>query len=169
MTDTNNNAPTIDGTRLRDALGHFATGVAVVTTVGDLGAPVGLTINSFNSVSMSPPLVLWSLARNAPSFEAFRNHNGFAINILAKEQRDLCMQFARTSDNKFKDVSHRPGYDNIPLIDGATAQLECRTYRRYDGGDHEIYIGEVVGISTFDRHPLVFHRGQFRHLSDAAA
>ncbi len=169
MTDTKSSSPTIDGTCLREALGHFATGVAVVTTVGDGGAPVGLTVNSFNSVSMSPPLILWSLARTAPSFQAFRNHQSFAINILAKDQRELCLQFARSHDNKFRDVSHRPGFDDVPLIDGATAQLECRTYRRYDGGDHEIYLGEVVGITTFDKHPLVFHRGQFRLLSGAAA
>ncbi len=168
MTKVKTTTPVIDGTCLREALGHFATGVAVVTTVGDHGAPVGLTINSFNSVSMTPPLVLWSLARSAPSFSAFRNHPAFAINILAKDQLELCMQFARSSDNKFRNVSYQPGRDGVPLIDGAVAQLECRTYRRYDGGDHEIYLGEVMGLSTDDRHPLVFHRGQFRHLAGAA-
>ncbi|MEX3009699.1 flavin reductase family protein [Hoeflea sp. TYP-13] len=169
MRDTIPNAVQIDRNMLRDALGHFATGVAVVTTVGDAGAPVGLTINSFNSVSLAPPLILWSLARNAPSFDAFRRYSSFAINILAKDQRELCMQFARPADNKFQNVAFRPGFENVPLINGVHAQLECRTYRRYDGGDHEIYLGEVVGISTFEKQPLVFHRGQFTHLSDAAA
>ena len=168
MTEIKKKTPMIDGTCLREALGHFATGVAVVTTLGDAGAPVGLTISSFNSVSMSPPLVLWSLARNAPSFDAFRNHPAFAINILAKDQLDLCMQFARTSDNKFRNVAHRPGRHGVPLIEGAVAQLECSTYRRYDGGDHEIYVGEVIGLATDDRHPLIFHRGQFHRLAGAA-
>lgn len=169
MTDKITKPLHIDSAMLRDALGHFATGVAVVTTVGDGGAPVGLTISSFNSVSLTPPLILWSLARTAPSFDAFRRHGSFGINILARDQQDLCMQFARPSDNKFANVSHRPGYDNVPLIDGVHAQLECKTYRRYEGGDHEIYLGEVVGISTFEKQPLVFHRGQFTHLHDAAA
>ncbi|WP_136656700.1 flavin reductase family protein [Nitratireductor sp. XY-223] len=169
MSDTIPNTIQIDRNMLRDALGHFATGVAVVTTLGEGGRPVGLTINSFNSVSLSPPLILWSLARTAPSFDAFRNYNAFAINILARDQRDLCMQFARPSEDKFRDIAHRPGIENVPLIDGVHAQLECRTYRRHEGGDHEIYLGEVIGISTFEKQPLVFHRGQFTHLSEAAA
>ncbi len=169
MRDTNPNALKIDRGMLRDALGHFATGVAVVTTVGDGGAPVGLTINSFNSVSLTPPLILWSLARNAPSFDAFRRYSSFAINILAKDQHELCMQFARPADNKFENVAFRADFENVPLIEGVHAQLECRTYRRHEGGDHEIYLGEVVGISTFEKQPLVFHRGQFTYLSDAAA
>ena len=158
---------TIDLVELRNALGCFATGVAVVTTVGDHGAPVGLTINSFNSVSLKPPLVLWSLANSAPSIGAFRTHGDFAINILAADQLEICQRFARPSDNKFGGIEYRPGFNQVPLIEGAAAQLECRAYAKYPGGDHEIHLGEVVGITTSERLPLVFHRGQFTSLADA--
>ncbi len=155
----------IEPAELRHALGCFATGVAVVTTLGDHGVPVGLTINSFNSVSLSPPLILWSLARSAPSFAAFCDHGGFAINILADDQLDICRQFARPSSDKFAGIEYRRGYRNVPLIEHSAAQLECRTHARYPGGDHEIHLGEVVSVSTSDKPPLLFHRGQFTSLS----
>lgn len=158
--------PVVDLAELRNALGCFATGVAVVTTVGDEGAPVGLTINSFNSVSLEPPLVLWSLANSAPSIGAFRRHGDFAINILAVDQLEVCRQFARPSDNKFGGVDYREGFNGVPLISGAAAQLECRAYAKYPGGDHEIHLGEIVGINTTDKAPLVFHRGRFTRLPD---
>ena len=161
--------PAIDAVELRAALGCFATGVVVVTTVGDRGAPVGLTINSFNSVSLDPPLILWSQAHSAPSLGAFRKHGGFAVNILADDQIDLCKQFARPSENKFEGVAFGAGYRDVPLICGAAAHLECRSYAQYPGGDHEIHLGEVVGISTSQKPPLVFHRGQFTGLSGAVA
>jgi 3-hydroxy-9,10-secoandrosta-1,3,5(10)-triene-9,17-dione monooxygenase reductase component len=157
---------TIDLDELRSALGCFATGVAVVTTVGDEGAPVGLTISSFNSVSLTPPLVLWSLANSAPSIGAFRTHGDFAINILAVDQLEICQQFARPSENKFDGVEYATGYSDVPLIAGAAAQLECRAYATYPGGDHEIHLGEVVGINTTERPPLVFHRGRFTRIPD---
>lgn len=156
----------IDLAELRSALSCFATGVAVVTTVGDGGAPVGLTINSFNSVSLDPPLVLWSLANSAPSIGAFRAHGDFAINILAADQLEICKQFARPADNKFSGVDYSAGHNGVPLIVGSAAQLECRAYAKYPGGDHEIHLGEVVGIQTSDRPPLVFHRGRFTGLPD---
>ena len=158
----------IEAAELRAALGCFATGVIVVTTLGDQGVPVGLTINSFNSVSLDPPLVLWSLANAAPSAGAFRNHDGFAINILADDQIALCRQFARPSDDKFDGVSFWSGYSDVPLIAGAAAHLQCRAYARYPGGDHEIHLGEVVGYSISDKNPLVFHRGRFTGLSGTA-
>jgi 3-hydroxy-9,10-secoandrosta-1,3,5(10)-triene-9,17-dione monooxygenase reductase component len=156
----------IDLDELRSALGCFATGVVVVTTVGDRGAPVGLTINSFNSVSLDPPLVLWSLANTAPSIGAFRTHGDFAINILAADQIDVCKQFARPALNKFSGVDYRAGYNGVPLIDGSAAQFECRAWATYPGGDHEIHLGEVVGIRTSERPPLLFHRGRFTGLPD---
>lgn len=156
----------VDLGELRSALGCFATGVAVVTTVGDHGAPVGLTISSFNSVSLKPPLVLWSLANSAPSIDAFRQHGDFAINILAADQIDICNQFARPSENKFEGVRYRDGFNGVPLIEGAAARLECKAYATYPGGDHEIHLGEVVDLMTSQRSPLVFHRGQFTQLPD---
>ncbi len=155
-----------DSAMFRETLGCFATGVVVAATRGDKNAPVGLTINSFTSVSLDPPLILWSIALSAPSLSAFREHSAFTINILSKEQQSLCMQFAKPSDNKFKGVDWRPGYQEAPIICDALAVLQCKTYRRYEGGDHEIFVGEVIKMDFTDRKPLVFHRGQFVELAD---
>jgi 3-hydroxy-9,10-secoandrosta-1,3,5(10)-triene-9,17-dione monooxygenase reductase component len=159
----------IDPGTLRDALGTFATGVAIATTIGDGGVPVGLTISSFNSVSLDPALVLWSLAKSAPSIGAFRNHGHFAINILAENQHGVCMQFARPSEDKFSGIPFRPGHAGVPLIDGSAAHFECSTHARYPGGDHEIFVGEVLQLSSSDHAPLVFHRGQFKSVVERVA
>jgi flavin reductase (DIM6/NTAB) family NADH-FMN oxidoreductase RutF len=156
-----NDTRNFDFRSLREALGCFATGVVVVTTLGDHGAPVGLTINSFNSVSLDPPLVLWSLALSAQSLRAFRTHEAFAINILSADQADLCHQFARPSEDKFADVSWTPGLMGVPVLDDAHAHLECKVWRRYEGGDHEIILGEVMALQAHDKSPLVYHRGRF--------
>lgn len=143
-------------------LGSFATGVAVVTTQGEDGAPVGVTVNSFNSVSLDPPLVLWSLSLRAPSLRAFRSHDYFAVNILAADQERLCMQFAKPAADKFAGVAFAAGRSGVPLIGGAAATLECSTYARYPGGDHEIYLGEILSLHAEAREPLVLHRGAFK-------
>lgn len=155
----------INPTVLRDALGCFPTGVAVVTTVGENGKPVGMTISSFNSVSLDPALILWSIALTAPSLSAFRNHGAFAINILHKDQGDLCMQFARPSEDKFANVEWTPGYKGVPVLEDALVTLECETYKTVEGGDHEVYMGEVKCIHKTESHPLVFHRGQLVELA----
>lgn len=137
----------------------------MVTTLGDNDAPVGLTVNSFSSVSLNPPLILWSIALSAPSLGAFRTHPGFTINVLSKEQQELGLQFSRPSDNKFEGIDWRPGYAGTPVLDDAVAVLQCKTYQRYEGGDHEIYLGEVQKINFNDKDPLVFHRGQFGEIA----
>lgn len=166
MTPMTGNRPDFNSELLRKALGCFPTGVAVVTTIGDNNAPVGMTVNSFSSVSLDPPLILWSISLNAPSLGAFRTHPGFTINILSKDQKELGLQFARPSDNKFDGIDWQPGFEDTPVLENALAVLQCRTYQRYDGGDHEIYLGEVQKINFNDQQPLVFHRGQFGSLSD---
>jgi len=162
------NRPDFDSALLRETLGCYPTGVVVAATRGEADAPVGLTINSFSSVSLNPPLILWSIALDAPSLSAFRAHPGFTINILSKEQESLGKQFARSSNNKFEGVDWHPGYEGTPVIRNALAVLQCKTYRRYEGGDHEIYLGEVKKINFTDKKPLVFHRGQFVELADSA-
>jgi flavin reductase (DIM6/NTAB) family NADH-FMN oxidoreductase RutF len=154
-----------DTRRARDIMGNFPTGVIVVTTIGEDGRPVGLTINSFSSVSLEPPMVLWSLALRAPSLVAFRASNVFALNILSKDQLDLCKSFAKPSTDKYACVEYCQGGAGLPLLSGAVAHIECRTVARYPGGDHEIYLGEVAAMDGFERDPLLFHRGQFRMLS----
>ncbi|MYZ49463.1 flavin reductase family protein [Propylenella binzhouense] len=156
----------IDPRQLRDVLGAFATGVVVVTTQRRDGEPVGLTVNSFNSVSLDPPLILWSLSLAAPSLPAFRSHDFFGINILSERQRELCVRFARPAADKFAGVRFDRSVGGTPLLHDAAAHLVCRTYARYPGGDHEIYVGEVLSIEDFARPPLVFHQGSFRRLAD---
>ncbi|MFP7673426.1 flavin reductase family protein [Marivita sp. S0852] len=158
------NTPKIDPRELRNALGCFATGVCIVTSVGDGNKPVGMTINSFSSVSLDPPLVLWSINLKARSRDAYRRHAGFAINILCKDSKELSLNFAKSSDDKFVGVNWHEGHFGIPVLEDAMATLECETQDRIVSGDHEIYIGRVLRIDHNDRDPLVFHRGQFATL-----
>ncbi|MBA4789811.1 MAG: flavin reductase family protein [Pseudomonadota bacterium] len=146
---------------LRDVLGSFTTGVVVVTTQGDGGRPVGLTINSFNSVSLDPPLILWSLALKAPSLGAFRSSGSFVINILGEHQEDVGRRFATPAPDKFSGVAWEAGLTGAPVLADTAAHLECRVYARYPGGDHEIYVGEVVALQDRGHAPLVYHRGAF--------
>jgi len=150
-----------DNRALRDVLSCFATGVTVVTTIGEDGAPMGLVVNSFSSVSLDPPLILWSIGLGAPSLPAFRRHPGFAINIMGADDKEKTLQFAQPSDDKFKDVAWRAGRHGVPVLDDAIATLECGMHQRMACGDHEIIIGKVVQIARNDGRPLLFHRGQF--------
>lgn len=146
----------------RQALGLFATGVTIVTARAADGSPVGLTVNSFNSVSMSPPLVLWSLARVAGSLPAFSRGSHYAIHILAAEQRALAERFATREIDRFADLDWSEGAGGIPLIDGAAAVLECSNRSRYEEGDHVIFVGEVEQCRwRADASPLIFHGGRF--------
>lgn len=154
----------IDPRIFRDVLGTFATGVVIVTTRGLESEPVGLTVSSFNSVSLDPPLILWSLALSSPSVAAFRAHDHFAVNILAETQIEICKTFGRSSADKFAGVEFTDGVMGVPLLAGAAAHLQCRTYARYPGGDHEIYVGEVLAMEGFLHAPLLFHGGAFRKL-----
>jgi flavin reductase (DIM6/NTAB) family NADH-FMN oxidoreductase RutF len=154
--------PNFSSTAFREALGMFATGVTVVTARDAHGKWVGLTANSFNSVSLSPPLVLWSLSRSAGSMAAFRAGSHYAINILSADQQALAVQFASKGRDRFAGVAFTPGAGGAPLLEGAVATFECFNRSRYDEGDHVIFVGEVErchhrpGAS-----PLLFHGGRF--------
>lgn len=149
---------------LRDVLGHFPTGVAIVTTLGDDGVPVGLAANSFASVSLDPPLVVWSLSLNAPSLGAFRTHSSFAVNIMCDGSKNMVLNFSRPRDDKFSEVDWVAGLDGVPVLNNASAVLECRTENRFPGGDHEMYLGRVMAIRKAEKPPLIFHKGQFSRL-----
>lgn len=152
--------PEFDAADFRRTLGCFPTGVAIVTTSDENGAPIGLTISSFNSVSMEPPIVLWSLALNAASLPVFRSSGGFAINILSADQAHLPKVFSSPVEERFADLNWQPGLKNSPVLNDAAAVIECATYARYDGGDHEIMLGEVLRHRSTDRTPLVFGKGR---------
>jgi flavin reductase (DIM6/NTAB) family NADH-FMN oxidoreductase RutF len=155
-----------DHRALRDALGAFATGVTVVTALDPEGRAIGLTVNSFNSVSLEPPLVLWSLSLASPNLEAFRRAGHFAVNVLAADQQALSERFARRNSDKFAGIDWREGLGGAPLLPGCCAVLECRNETQHAGGDHLIFIGRVEGCSRSDRPPLVFQGGCYRQLRD---
>ena len=140
----------------------FATGVTIVTARDTQGAFIGLTANSFNSVSLTPPLVLWSLARSAGSMAAFSTGSHYAINILSADQQDLARQFAVRGGDRFAGVQFDTGAGGAPLLHGAAATFECFNRSRYEEGDHVIFVGEVERCSHHaGASPLLFHGGKF--------
>ncbi|HEX8233528.1 MAG TPA: flavin reductase family protein [Caulobacteraceae bacterium] len=155
----------------RRALAQFATGVAIVTAHNPEGEPVGLTVNSFNSVSLSPPLVLFSLARGARSLPKLLRAPGYAVNILSGAQEALSRRFGGSADaSRWAAASHTPGRVKAPLIEGAVARFECEPYAAYDGGDHLILVGRVVAFEADEtRTPLVFFRRGYHRLEPAPA
>jgi flavin reductase (DIM6/NTAB) family NADH-FMN oxidoreductase RutF len=146
----------------RRALGQFATGVTVVTARASDGRKVGVTVNSFSSVSLDPPLILWSLSRQTPSFIDFTNATHFAVNVLEARQHHLSRQFSTPLPDKFAGVEFEEGTGAVPLLHGAIAQFVCRKVRQHDGGDHIILVGEVEQYKYNDGEPLVFHSGRYR-------
>ncbi len=155
-----------DLSAFRNALGRFATGVTIVTTTDAEGRPLGMTMSSFNSVSLSPPLVLFSIDRRANSLPEYELAKGFAINVLDQQDEELCMRFARALTDKWDQVPYQPGFERAPLLNGTIAQFECKPYARYDGGDHVIFVVEVVDFHVQPGTPLVFYSGKFQQLSD---
>jgi flavin reductase (DIM6/NTAB) family NADH-FMN oxidoreductase RutF len=146
----------------RTALGMFATGVTIVTALTPEGQPIGLTANSFASVSLAPPLVLWSLAQAAASLPAFRAGSHYAINVLAADQKALAERFALKGADRWSGVEFAPGLNGVPLLPGAAATFECFNRSRYEEGDHMIFVGEVERCSRRPgAAPLLFHGGRF--------
>jgi len=162
-------AQDIDPRAFRQALGHFATGIAVVTARGANDAVIGMTMTSFNSVSLDPPLVLFSVARSAWSLPAMQSAKSYAVNVLDDAQQHISDRFARASSDKWADVNHRPGLHGAPLIEGALAHFECAPYASHDGGDHVIFLARVVSFSATQGEPLIFFRGRYCRLADAGA
>lgn len=147
--------------RFRSALGAFATGVTIVTTRDEQGHDIGLTANSFNSVSLDPPMVLWSLAKNARSLPAFLAASHFAVHVLAADQEELSLRFATRGSEKFSGLDLERGPAQVPLLRGCSARFQCRTAFRHEGGDHVIFVGAVESFDQSDRQPLVFHGGRY--------
>ena len=150
-----------DPQEFRSALSTFTTGVTIITTRGEDGEPVGLTANSFNSVSLNPPMVLWSLDKNAMSLSAFTTNKHWNVHILSTEQEALSGRFASRGEDKFKDLELDEGINDIPLMHNCTARFNCRTAFIYEGGDHMIFVGEVLNFDKTDLPPLAFQSGQY--------
>ncbi len=157
----------LDPQAFRVALGCFATGITVVTAVAPSGELLGITANSFNSVSLDPPLVLFSLHRAAYSLGAFTDGGYFAVNILAEKQQELSIRFARALGDKWKGIDYEIWDTGAPILKGCLAAFECRTRALYDGGDHVIFLGEVLRLRcAVDGQPLLYFKGRYRGLTE---
>ena len=157
----------ISADEFRQALGHFATGVTIVTTSDGDGRPTGLTASAFTSVSLDPPLVLVCVDHKSQSYPALRERGRFAVNILHRGQQAVSRRFASTRLDKFDGVVFRMSALNLPLIDDALAQLECITVHTHVEGDHTIFVGRVERAHVGAGEPLVYYRGQYDRLAGA--
>jgi flavin reductase (DIM6/NTAB) family NADH-FMN oxidoreductase RutF len=152
----------VEPAEFKRALGCFATGITIVTAVGPRGEPVGFTANSFNSVSLDPPLVLFSLNRRAYSLRAFLSTQSFAVNVLREGQGALSEHFARALEDKWSEVAYETWDTGCPILTGTLASFECKIRHTYHGGDHVIFVGEVLRLKFDPRgRPLLFYRGQY--------
>ncbi|MBH3426314.1 p-hydroxyphenylacetate 3-hydroxylase reductase component [Pseudomonas alkylphenolica] len=151
----------LDTRAFRRALGNFATGVTVVTAASADGRKVGVTANSFNSVSLEPPLILWSIDKRSSSHEVFEAASHFAVNVLAADQIDLSNNFAKPKDDRFADIEFETGEGGAPLLADCAARFHCEKYQQVDGGDHWIMIGKVVAFDDCGRSPLLYHQGAY--------
>jgi flavin reductase (DIM6/NTAB) family NADH-FMN oxidoreductase RutF len=151
----------LDARAFRAALGEFVTGVTIITTCDAHGVPAGLTANSFNSVSLDPPLVLFSLSLDSANLDTFRQASWWAVHVLAADQEALSNRFARRDAEKFTGVDYARGPGGIPLLDGFSARFICHSAFEYEGGDHAIFLGEVREFEQAGRPPLIYHKGQY--------
>ena len=155
----------IDDARFRLAMSHFASGVTIVTTSHD-GKPFGMTVASFASLSLHPPLVLVCIERSVKTHDAIATAGKFGVSILSSAQADISSKFASRNDDKFGGVELVPGEMDVPLIAGALTAIECRVYDQLPGGDHSIFIGEVLKIHTTEGDPLLYFRSGYREIRD---
>lgn len=154
----------IDSRELRNALGCFTTGVCVISTVNAQGEPLGLTANSFASVSLDPPLVLWSLQNNSDVYDVFAKPRYYAINVLAKEQQDHSNRYAQKGDHLLAPEHFSSGKFGAPILRGALVSFECELHASHDGGDHLIIVGRVLDMQAREGEPLLFYCGGYRGL-----
>ena len=164
--NTKNNI-TWDTRELRNALGSFGTGVTVVTSGNAQSRLVGVTANSFSSVSLEPPIVLWSLVSTSPSLEVFDESGRFVINVLALQQIDLSKQFSRPLEDKFAGVDYSIGLGGLPVIHNCVATFECKTIQRMVVGDHVLFLGQVENYFFEKKTPLLFYQGNYMQVAEA--
>lgn len=155
-----------DSHDLRECLGRYATGVTVVTCRGSEG-PCGITANSFSSVSLEPPLVLWNIAKVTNSLQAYLDAEHFAINVLAAEQQELSSHFAQSDHTVFNGIEYETSARGVPLLPESLACFECRTHQVHDCGDHYIIVGEVENYRSDEKQPLLFYEGRYVTIGDS--
>jgi len=149
---------------LRQAFGSFATGVTVITALDASGKPTGITVNSFTSVSLEPPLVLWCIGLGTPSFASFRDCSHYAIHVLSADQEDISNRFANPSADKFAGLDYSRGTGGVPLLPGCVATFECSNAAQYPGGDHLILVGKVEHYQASLDAPLLFFASNYAHI-----
>lgn len=147
--------------KFKAVMGNYPTGVTVVTTTDENGTPLGLTVNSFASVSIEPLMILWSIDKNVSSYEPFTKAEKFAVHVLADDQADICSLFAMKGTDRFANCEWKTSEHNLPIISGALGVLQCKTHKTVEAGDHTILIGEVIDIENYDKDPLLYHRRKF--------
>lgn len=145
----------------KEIMGNYPTGVTVVTTTDENGTPLGLTVNSFASVSIDPLLILWSIDKKVSSHDPFIKSGKFAVHILAEDQGDVCMLFATKGTDRFKNSNWDFSDNQLPILKDVAAVLHCKTFKTVDAGDHTILIGEVVQMENYHKDPLLYHRRKF--------
>jgi flavin reductase (DIM6/NTAB) family NADH-FMN oxidoreductase RutF len=155
---------TVDTQELRRVMGHFATGVTVITTKDRDGTPQGLTANAFMSLSLNPPLILISVDKGATCYGCFEPQNGFAVNFLSEEQEQISRRFATKGIDKFAGLQWKEGNNGAAILDGVLGYVECKITQCYDGGDHTIVVGEITGVSAAGTRPLLFFKGKYQKL-----
>jgi len=155
---------TIEPQELRRVMGHFATGVTVITTKDAQGVPTGLTANAFLSLSLNPPLILISVDKGATCYSCFEPENGFTVNFLSEDQEEISRRFATKGADKFADLKWRVGRNGAAILEGAIGYVECKVVQCHDGGDHTIVIGEILNASANGGRPLLFFQGKYQRL-----
>lgn len=164
--NTSNKEPCFDARQLRDTLSHFATGVTIVTALDEKCRPFGLTVNSFTSVSLDPPLVLWCLDNASSLYEQFERTSGFVVNLLTKNQVDLCLKFASPDRASIPEAVFAGSSSYGPTLTDCLVSLACSIEQKHDAGDHRIYIGRVQTLSNANGVPMIFYGGKFRTLKE---
>ena len=145
----------------KSIMGNYPTGVCVITSTTNEGVPVGLTVNSFASVSLDPTLILWSIDKRVSTYEVFNNMKNFVVHILGSEQASICSLFATKDVDRFSQCKWEMSTNNQPIISDCAAILECQTFQTVDAGDHLIIIGEVTNLQNNEKNPLMYHRRKF--------
>lgn len=167
MNTKSDGAPTFDHLDLRKALGSFGTGVTIVTTKASNQRLVGVTVNSFSSVSLKPAIVLWSLQKTSPNLSAYDHCGRFVINVLSLSQIEHSRRFASPVADKFNGVNYRLGLEGLPVLEGCAATFECRTVQRLDIGDHIVYLGQVEAYQHQQETALLYVQGQYSRSASA--
>ncbi len=153
--------------QFKQAMGNYPTGVTIVTAQDAEGNPIGMTVNSFASVSIDPLLILWSIDKKAFHYDAFTKATTFNVNILAADQGELCMLFASRVDDRFSKCEWQPGSNGVAVLKDVASQLECTLHNSVDAGDHVILIGEVTEIRNEEKEPLLYHKRLFGKIPEA--